>query len=93
MTTATAASRVTTAPKRRAYRNVDRSPSPSPSVVVVVGLGRWRIRCHRATETISAPATRKQPARVCGKVTRATLLVRTATMSVSSARPVSGLIR
>lgn len=59
----------------------------------VSALSRLRITCHRPTVTISDPATRNAPARVCGKVTRATLLVSTATKSVSSARPLSGLIR
>lgn len=54
---------------------------------------RLRMTCHRPTATISDPATRNEPARVCGKVIRATLLVSTAGKSVSSARPLSGLIR
>ena len=54
---------------------------------------RLRITCQRPTATTSDPATRNEPARVCGKVIRATLLVSTARKSVSSARPVSGLMR
>lgn len=56
-------------------------------------LPRLRITCHSPTVTTRDPATRNDPARVCGKVTSATLLVSTAAKSVSSARPLSGLMR
>ena len=75
-----AATSVTTAPRRVARRYM---PDSSPTSL--------RRRCQSATAMTTPPPTMYAAVTTCGKVTSWTLLVSTATKSVSSARPLWGL--
>ena len=90
-----AATSTTHAPLRAALRYIEASLSPWPSSPWPSSPWpsppRARTRCHSATPTTNAAPVMYAAAMVCGKVTSWTSLVSTATTSVSSARPVSGL--
>ncbi len=56
-----------------------------------IGTSRFRASCQTLMPATKAPAVTNAPKITCGKVTRVVGLVSTAQMSVSSARPVTGL--
>ncbi len=60
---------------------------------IIVSRCWLRDRCQAATEMMTAAAHMKAAKIVCGNAARATLLVRSAQMSVSSARPRASSIR